>query len=398
MVYVLNKEGKPLMPTRPAKARKLLRQEKAIVIFRIPFTIQLLYGSSGYKQPVILGYDSGYTNIGLSAITKKEEVFSGEVKLRDNIVKLYSERRQYRRTRRNRKTWYRKAKILNRKKEEGWLAPSIKHKFDSHRRIIEKIKKILPVTKIIIEVANFDIQKIKNPSISGVEYQQGDKKDFYNTREYVFHRDGHLCRNCKRKSKDPVLELHHLVSRQTGGERPDNFITLCSTCHSKVSKGKLILNITPTRGFKAETFMSTIRWKLINALREEGNNVYHTYGYITKSTRIEAGLSKSHSNDAFIIAGGQEQVRSKVFIIRQNRRNNRALQLNRKGFKPSVRKKRYCYQPQDIVKFNNRLYTVKGVFNYGKWIRISDREGNILNLSVSKVSLLKYQRGFAFEY
>jgi len=295
------------MPCHPAKARLLLKQGKAKVIKRTPFTIRLLYGCSGYKQPITLGVDSGYSNIGLSAVTKDKEIYSAEVKLRNDIVKLNSERRQYRRFRRYRKTWYRKPRFLNRKKPEGWLAPSIQHKLDSHIKVINQVKAILPVSQINVEVAAFDIQKIKNPGISGVDYQNGPQKDFQNVREYVLHRDNHTCQNCHGKSGDIILEVHHIVSRQIGSNRPDNLITLCKTCHEKVSQEKLILNVKPSKEFKAETFMTAVRWKLINKLREMGNTVNPTYGYITKSKRTELGLPKSHTNDAFVIAGGTNQ-------------------------------------------------------------------------------------------
>jgi len=171
LVYVLNKYGKPLMSCSPKRVRILLKEKKAIVIRRKPFTIKLLYGSGGYKQPVTLGIDPGYSNVGLSAVTDKREVFSGELKLRSNIVKLISDRRMYRRNRRGR-LWYRKPRFLNRvkSKKKGWLAPSIKHKLESHIRVVEFISKLLPISKINIEVANFDIQKIKNPDIQGKEY------------------------------------------------------------------------------------------------------------------------------------------------------------------------------------------------------------------------------------
>lgn len=168
-VYVLNQRNEPLMPCSPQRARTLLREEKAVVKTRTPFTIQLTMATGEATQPVMLGIDSGYANIGLSAVTDKQEVFSSEVALRTDIVKLNSERRQYRRARRHRNTWYRKPRFLNRKKPEGWLAPSIQHKLDSHIKFINQVKVILPVTHIIIEVAAFDIQKIKNPGISGVE-------------------------------------------------------------------------------------------------------------------------------------------------------------------------------------------------------------------------------------
>ena len=296
-VYVLNMRGKPLMPTRPRKARILLKENKATVVKRTPFTIQLKYATGETKQEIVLGVDSGFENIGLSAITAKKEVYSSEVKLRTDMVKLNSERRQYRRARRSRKTRYRQPRFDNRKKPEGWLAPSIQHKLDSHIKLIEKVKAILPISKVEIEVAAFDIQKIKNPEISGIEYQNGVQKDSWNAREYVLYRDNHTCQACKGKSKDPILETHHIVSRQIGGDSPDNLLTLCETCHDKVSKGKVILDVKIPKGFKPETFMSIVRWKLVNTLRDAGNIVSHTYGYITKFDRIALGLEKSHSTE-----------------------------------------------------------------------------------------------------
>jgi hypothetical protein len=326
LVYVLNKHGKPLMPCKPSKARKLLKGGKAKIVLRTPFTIQLLYGSSGYKQPVTLGVDSGYTHIGLSAVTAKREVYSSEIKLRDDIVKLNSERRQYRRFRRSRKTWYRQPRFLNRKKPEGWLPPSTQHKLNSYIKAIEQVKKILPVTYINIEVAAFDIQKIKNPGISGTDYQNGEQAGFWNVREYILYRDSHTCRACKGKSKDPVLEVHHIVSRQVGGNRPENLVTLCRFCHKKYHKGKLKLDFKPSRSFKAETFMSIVRWKMVNIFREAGDTVSYTYGYLTKQRRIALGLPKSHIDDAFVIAGGNYQYRSKVYyFIQQVRKCNRKL-------------------------------------------------------------------------
>ncbi|CAG1006650.1 MAG: RNA-guided endonuclease IscB [Candidatus Methanoperedens sp.] len=325
-VYVLNMRGQPLMPTTPGKAKKLLKEGKAKVVKRTPFTIQLKYATGEAKQPVILGIDSGFLHIGVSATTEKKEVYSAEANLRSDIVKLNSERRQYRRSRRNRKTWYRAPRFLNRKKPEGWLAPSIQHKLDSHIKLINKVKELLPITKTVIEVAAFDIQKIKNPEISGTEYQNGVQKDSWNAREYVLHRDNHTCKACKGKSKDPILQTHHIVSRQIGGDAPDNLLTLCQTCHEKVTKGKLKLDIKVPTGFKPETFMLIVRWKLVNMLRDAGNIVNHTYGYITKFDRITLCLDKSHNTDAFVIAGGTIQERStSYFIIQQVRKCNRKL-------------------------------------------------------------------------
>ncbi len=325
-VYVLNMQGKPLMPTTPRKARILLKEGKAKVVKRTPFSIQLNYATGEAKQEIVLGIDSGYENIGLSAKTNKKEVYSAEIKLRTDIVKLNSERRQYRRTRRNRKTWYRQPRFLNRKKPEGWLAPSIQHKLDSHIKLINKVKEILPISYIVVEVAAFDIQKIKNPEISGVDYQNGIQTGFWNEREYALHRDDHTCQHCKGKSKDPILEVHHIISRQIGGDNPDNLLTLCSTCHNRVSKEEIELDVRLPKAFKAETFMSTVRWMLLNKLRESGNIIVPSYGYITKTNRISLGLSKSHINDAFVIAGGTMQERASTnYSIQRVRKCNRKL-------------------------------------------------------------------------
>ena len=326
LVFVLNKEGKPLMPCKPRKARLLLKEGKARVVNRTPFTIQLLFGSSGYKQDITLGVDSGFTHVGISAVTEKKELYAADVNLRTDIVKLNSERRSYRRTRRNRKTWYRKSRFFNRKKPEGWLAPSMQHKLDSHIKIIGQVKKILPITEIIVEIAAFDIQKIKNPDVNGEQYQQGEQLGFWNTREYVLYRDSHTCQHCKGKSKDKILNVHHIESRQTGGDRPGNLITLCETCHKKHHAGQIKLKVSKAKGYKAETFMSMVRWRIVNQLREAGNIVRHTYGYFTKRKRIEAKIEKSHINDAFVIGGGNGQKRSEQhYYQKQVRKCNRKL-------------------------------------------------------------------------
>jgi len=351
-VYVLSMRGSPLMPTTPRKARILLKKEKAKVVKRTPFTIQLKnYATGENKQPITLGVDSGYSEIGLSAVTDKKELYSAEAKLRNDIIKLNSERKQYRRSRRSRKTWYRKPRFLNRKKPKGWLAPSIQNKLDTHIKLIQKVKEILPISQINIEVAAFDIQKIKNPQISGIEYQNGKQKGFWNVREYVLYRDGHTCQHCKGKTKNPVLEVHHVKSRHVGGDRPDNLITLCSTCHDKVSKGKIELNVKPSNSFKAETFMSTVRWKLVNKLREMGYTVSHTYGYITKQNRILLGLTKSHTNDAFIIAGGNGQKRTtEEYSLKQVRKCNRKLfKGNRSHIKNTAERFMHGFQRFDKV-------------------------------------------------
>src|SRR2546423_4000842 len=219
-VYIRNCHGQPLMPCQPRKARLLLKEGKAKVVRMVPFTLQLLYGSSGYKQEVSLGIDAGSQHIGVSATTEQRVLFEAEVQPRTDIGALLATRREYRRARRSRKTRYRKCRFRNRKKRSGWLAPSVQHKVEAHLKTIRVVHEILPVSRTTIEVAQFDLQKIRNPEIEGKDYQQGPQLGFWNVREYVLARDRHVCQWCQGKSKDLVLNVHHIESRKIGGPRP----------------------------------------------------------------------------------------------------------------------------------------------------------------------------------
>lgn len=433
MVYVLSKEGKPLMPTeRYGKVRRMLRDGRAKVVKAKPFTIQLTYETTKYTQPITLGIDAGYQSIGFSAITEKKELLAGECQLLQGQVERNRERLMYRRQRRNRLR-YRKSRFDNRRKPEGWLAPSLQNKLDTHIRLVEKIKSILPITQVIVEVANFDIQAIKNPGIQGVAYQQGEQYNFWNLREYILHRDNHECQNpgCKNRSKNQELQVHHIgYWKGDYTDRPGNLITLCDKCHRPENhrEGKFLWGWQPkVKSFRAETFMSTIRWKLVRTLGCE-----YTYGYITKSRRIELKLEKSHVNDAFVIAGGTNQSRTIPITIQQVRRNNRSLQkfydakyidlrtgekasgqelncgrrtrnknLNTENLRKyrgkklspgrvNIRKQRYPYQPGDTVLYEGQKCTVKGVQNLGIYIKLSELSKPV---KTSEVSILYYGKG-----
>ena len=332
MVYVLNQNGQPLMPTENhAKVRVLLKQGKVKVVNKCPFTIQLLYSSTNYTQKVTLGVDSGSKHIGISATTKNKVLFESDVELRNDIVDLISTRRELRRSRRNRKLRYRKPRFNNRKRSDGWLAPSVRQKVDSHITMIAKVHKILPISNVVVEVASFDIQKIQNPEISGTDYQQGEQLDFWNVREYVLFRDGYTCQCCKGKSKDKILNVHHIESRKTGGNAPNNLITLCETCHTGYHKGIVKLPKTIHRGmsFKDATFMGIMRWALYEKLKTIYSDVKLTYGYITKNIRIKNGLPKDHYIDARCISGNPNAISNgDVYYYKKVRCHNRRIHKN----------------------------------------------------------------------
>lgn len=313
-VYVLNKHGKPLMPCSPGKARLLLKQQKAHVVKRTPFTIKLLYGSAGYKQHITLGVDAGSKHVGLSASTEKLELYCEEFTPRNDVVDLLSTRRAFRRSRRNRKTRYREPRFDNRvhSKHKGWLAPSVEVKIQEHITVIKHICKILPITLVRVETAEFDTQRLKTmlegkPLPVGKDYQLGEMYDEYNVRQYVLKRDNYTCQCCgvhTTAEKMVKLHVHHLESRKTGGNAPSNLITLCTTCHDALHKGKVSLD-GKERGkpLRDAAFMGIMRKTLMGRLREElPISVQGTYGYITKMRREQNDIKKSHMNDALCIA------------------------------------------------------------------------------------------------
>ena len=165
------------MPCSPAKARLLLKEKKAIVKRRTPFTIQLTIATGESKQPVTLGVYAGYKHVGLSASTEKAELYASEVELRQDVSDLLSARRALRQSRRNRKTRYRAPRFNNRlrTKRKGWLAPSVENRINAHLSRIEAVLRLLPVTKISVETASFDMQLLKNPDIAGKEYPEGEQ-------------------------------------------------------------------------------------------------------------------------------------------------------------------------------------------------------------------------------
>ena len=410
MVYVLNKDGQPLMPTkRCGKVRRLLKQNEAKVIKRCPFTIQLLYDTTNFTQSITLGVDAGSKHIGLSATTEDKELYSSDVTLRTDIVDLLSSRREFRSSRRNRKTRYRKPRFNNRvsTKKKGWVSPSINQKIDTHLTVINNVCKILPIAKIIVEVASFDIQKIKNPDIKGIEYQQGEQLDFWNVREYVLSRDSYTCQCCKGKSKDKILNVHHIESRKTGGDAPNNLITLCETCHTGYHKGSVSFPKTIKRGmsFKDAAFMGIMRWYLYNELKERYNDVSLTYGYITKNTRIKSKLPKEHYIDARCISGNPlAKPLGYVFYQKKVRCHNRQIHkctINKSG-KRKLNQAPFLvngFRLFDKVRYQNKEYFIFGRRSSG-FFDVRDLQGNKLNkgsISYKKLKSVEKSKHYLIE-
>ena len=378
MVYVLNKNGQPLMPTeRHGKVRRMLRDGKAHIVRLEPFTIQLDYSSEEKIQEISLGIDAGSKHIGVSATTEKKELLAMQVEERTDIVELLSTRREARRTRRNRKLRHRAVRSDNRRRKNGWVPPSVENGIQVHLRIIRLVHSILPINKTIIEIAQFDLQKIKNPDISGVEYQQGEQLGSPNVREYVIARDRHLCQCCKGKSKDPILNVHHIETRKTGGNAPNNLITLCKTCHDAYHDNELQLEYKRGISFRNTAFMNILQKalqprKIIHRLASnEFSNVHFTYGYITKDVRIKNKIEKTHCADAFCIAGNIKAKRLPwLYMVQMQRRHNRSLHIAKPakggGRRPNIAPHwipKTKLQQYDVVEWNGYKAFISGSTN-----------------------------------
>lgn len=323
MVYVLNIDGQPLMPTtRHGKVKHLLKDGKAKVVKRCPFTIKLLYETPNCTQDLTLGVDTGSGAIGTAASTDDGEiVYMSEVVVRNDITDKMTQRAKYRRNRRSRKTRYRKARWLNRKNsiKKDRFNPTMVSKLHSHVKEIEYIKSILPITTMVFETGTFDTYLMKNPSLvnENVRHwgcQKGTNYGFENTKAMVLNRDNYTCQYCKGKHKDSKLEVHHIVFRSKhGSDEESNLITLCHTCHKALHSGKISLKLEgKVKGnLKYATQMDSIRKQLFRIYPE----AIETFGYITKANRLKLGVDKEHFYDACVIAthGNKFSVRCNLY-------------------------------------------------------------------------------------
>lgn len=366
-VYVISKDGQPLMPTsRFGKVRRLLRDKKAKVVRSCPFTIKLLYEpESLVVQEVVLGQDTGSKHVSTACISNDKVLYQSETTLRDNIKKKMDSRRAARRNRRQRKTRYRKTRFLNRANstKKDRLRPSMRSKIQSHIDEIEFCKKILPISKIVLEVSQFDTALMKNPSLIFEKvkhwgYQEGFNYEYSSRREAVLHRDNYTCQCCGKKHVR--LEVHHIIFRSLGGTDDEkNLITLCEKCHKLVHDGILILTKKPKRlNLKYATQMSIIRSQLLKIYPD----AIETFGFVTKENRNNLNLSKGHFIDACVIAsaGNKFKQLNRLFKKRRVAKQNRQLCKGIRGEKKIPTGKILGFKRFDKVKYLNEVCFIKG--------------------------------------
>lgn len=391
-VFVINKHGEALMPCSPRKAKILLREDKAKVIKRNPFAIQLKHGSTGYKQDLTLGVDTGHSEVGVSVVSETKEVFSAVATLRNDISDKMTTRKMYRRQKRN-KLRYRKPRFLNRaaSTRKGRLAPSVQWKVDGHLKVINQLKSLLPITKTVLETGTFDMAKMNNPDITNEQYQKGVQYDFENVKAYVLARDNYKCQSGKKGCCDK-LHVHHKIFKSKGGsDAPSNLKTLCKKHHDTLHEGKWSLADAKHKSIKSATTMNVICSQLLKLLPD----AIETFGYVTKANRYHHGIEKSHSNDAFVIAGGSTQEREEERSITFKRKNNRSLQKNRNGYAPAIRRQRYKIQPQDIVEWNGIKCIAKGMQNKGAYLAFMQGTKRLVK-NIKTIKLVFQNKGIVY--
>lgn len=367
LVYVISKDGQPLMPTsRFGKVRRLLNSKKAKVVKRCPFTIKLLYApESSVVQEVVLGQDTGSEHIGTACVGNNKVLYQSQIKLRDDIKSRMDRRRQYRRFRRIRKTRYRKPRFLNRKNstKSNRLPPSVKHKVQGHIDEIEFCKKILPISKVVIEVSQFDTHLLKNPSLISEKikhwgYLKGFNYSWSSRREAILNRDGYTCQKCGKKHTR--LEVHHIIFKSQGGSNDEtNLITLCEDCHRGVHNGTVsIKKQSKKQNLKYATYMSIIRSQLLKRYPE----AIETLGFVTKTNRENLDLPKDHYIDACVIASNGKKFKTNDIIYHKRRVPKGDYQLT-KGVRgeQKIPVWKICgFRKFDKVKYLNKECFIKG--------------------------------------
>jgi len=424
-VFVLSNTQQPLMPCHPARSRALLRQNKAAVFKRYPFTIILHDRETGDTQPIEVKLDPGSktTGIALNLHGKKgiKTVWAANLIHRGHqITEAITARSQQRRARRSRNLRYREPRFLNRAKPKGLFAPSILSRVHNCETWLYRLIKMAPVTLSAIETVRFDMQIMENPNIAGLEYQRATLLGF-ELRKYLLQRDKHTCQYCGGASGDKILNIDHKHPRAKGGsDRLANLTLSCRRCNEdknatllpdwlrQVKKSKSKLNITRAKrlpgiiankvnSLRDAAAVNATRYKIGDIVKSSGLPVTFWSGGRTKKNRTEQGYQKDHWIDAACVGESGEQVfiakSLKPILISATGHGSRQMcRVDKVGFQRTSAKKNSCvagFSTGDIVKA-----VVPGGKNKGTYTgRIAVRASGYFNLKSENIVIqgIKYQ-------
>lgn len=366
-VLVVDKNKQPLMPCHPARARELLKKGKAAVLRRFPFTIILKEREGGDTQPVQAKVDPGAKTTGLALVAEFKRglrcIWAGELTHRGwQIRNALLKRRQLRRGRRSRKTRYRKPRFDNRRRPKGWIPPSLKSRVDNIWTWLKRLNRFAPLSHLAMELVRFDTQKLQNPEISGVEYQQGELMG-YEVREYLLEKWGRKCAYCG--AENTPLEVEHIIPKSKGGSnRVSNLCIACTTCNQ--AKGNQTaeefgfphIQAQAKKPLRDAAAVNATRWALFERLKLTGLPVETGTGGQTKFNRAKQEYPKMHWLDAVCVgeSGADVFVHHTVqpLLIKATGRQNRQMcRVGKFGF-PRTRAKQNRmvkgFQTGDMVK------------------------------------------------
>lgn len=364
MVFVLDTNKRPLAPCHEAVARKLLKQGKAAIYRRFPFTIILKRSvdESEIETTYRLKIDYGSRHTGLAILRGQEMVWLGQLDHRTDIKERMDKRRAFRRARRNRKTRYRKPRFLNRKRKEGWLPPSLESRVQNIKTWVNRLQKLCPIGYISYENAKFDTKLMRNPEISGIEYQQGTLQG-YEVREYLLEKFGRKCCYCGKENVP--LEVEHIVPKSRGGtDRIDNLCLACRDCNQRKGNqtaeefGYPHIQEQVKESLKDASVINATRWKVYDMLKQAGLDVECGTGARTKMNRIRLGLPKTHYFDACCVGESTPshlyfKTKEVLFIKAKGHGSRSRTNLDRYGFPRGYfarQKFFFGFQTGDMVK------------------------------------------------
>lgn len=363
MVFVIDKDKKPLDMCHPARARKLLSSGKAAVYRRHPFTIILKYAVEDENPTGCrLKIDYGSRHTGLALLKGNRVLWLAVIHHRTDIKGNLDKRRGYRRRRRTSNIRYRKPRFDNRRRSKGWLPPSLQSRVDNIATWARRLRSLCPITEISYENVKFDTQLMQDESIHGIEYQQGELYG-YEIREYLLEKFGRRCAYCGKENVP--LEIEHIIPKSRGGtNRISNLTIACRGCNE--AKGSMTAEefgypevmSQAKKTLKDAAMMTATRWKAYAVLKETGLDIECGTGGRTKHNRMRMDLPKEHYYDACCVgASTPEQLHFQtervIHITATGRGMHQRTLVDASGFPRAYRprkKKFFGFQTGDMVK------------------------------------------------
>jgi 5-methylcytosine-specific restriction endonuclease McrA len=424
-VFVLDTQKQPLNPIHPGRARLLLTQGKAAVFKRYPFTIILKTAAQKPElQPLRIKIDPGSQTTGLALVNDSSGavLFAAELAHRGQAIKKsLDQRRAARRSRRQRKTRYRRPRFKNRRRKSGWMAPSLESRVAHVLTWIKRLMRVCPIKAISLELVKFDLQQMENPEISGVEYQQGTLFG-YEIRQYLLEKWHHACSYCGAKAAP--LQVEHIQAKANGGtDRVSNLTLSCDPCNKAkgtqeirvflADKPDLLARILAQAKapLKDAAAVNMTRWALYERLLTLGLPIECGSGGLTKCNRTQRNLSKQHWIDAACV-GKSTPLLLKVagvvplLITATGHGSRQKCNVDAIGFpcaKPKGAKKVKGFQTGDMVRASVTTGGKQGIYVGRVLVRVSGsfdirtRTGRVQGISHRYCTPIHRCDGYSYE-